>query len=90
MAGEKSGTGRRGFIKIALSAGAAMPVYGVWSALLPESREVILENAKEVREKSPSAYGVYNLVYNGILVGDQYMNKAGVLEKVHSIDGMVN
>ena len=55
-----------------------------------EFHDVILENAKEVREKSPSAYGIYNLVYNGILVGDQYMNKAGVLEKVHSIDGMVN
>lgn len=55
-----------------------------------EFHDVILETAKEVREKFPSAYGVYNLVYNGILVGDQYMNKIAVLEKIHSIDSLVN
>ena len=55
-----------------------------------EFHDVILETSKEVREKAPSAYSVYNLVYNGILVGDQYMNKASVLEKVHSIDDMLN
>lgn len=46
MAEVKSGTNRRGFIKIALSSGAALPVYGVWNTLLPESQSVILQNAK--------------------------------------------
>jgi len=46
MAEDKLGTGRRSFIKAALSAGAALPVYGVWTTLLPQSQEIILENAK--------------------------------------------
>jgi Fe-S-cluster-containing dehydrogenase component len=46
MAEDKSGTGRRGFIRIALSASAALPVYGVLNALTPQSQEIILENAK--------------------------------------------
>jgi Fe-S-cluster-containing dehydrogenase component len=46
MTETRPGTGRRGFIKIALSAGAALPVYEVWSALAPAPLEIILENAK--------------------------------------------
>jgi Fe-S-cluster-containing dehydrogenase component len=46
MTESKPGTGRRRFLKSALSAGAALPLYGAWSALLPDSGEVILENAK--------------------------------------------
>jgi Fe-S-cluster-containing dehydrogenase component len=48
MGDEKSETGRRGFIKAALSAGAALPVYGVWSAFLPQIQGVILENSKGI------------------------------------------
>lgn len=50
-------------------------------------QDVILRNAGEVRELSPSAYGVYNLVYNGILVGDQYLGKQAVLDTISTIDG---
>lgn len=50
-------------------------------------RDVILDSAKEVREKAPSAYGVYQLVYNGLLVGDQYMGRDVVLERIREIDG---
>lgn len=50
-------------------------------------RDVILDSAKEVREKAPSAYGVYQLVYNGLLVGDQYMGRDAVLERIREIDG---
>jgi Fe-S-cluster-containing dehydrogenase component len=48
MAEEKPETGRRGFIKTALSASAALPLYGVWNALAPPSEEVILENSKGI------------------------------------------
>ncbi len=46
MAKDKSGTGRRGFIKAAVSAGVALPVYGIWNAIVPQSQEIILANAK--------------------------------------------
>ncbi len=53
-----------------------------------EFRDVILQSAVEVREIAPSAYAVYNLIYNGILVGDQYMGKEAVLAKIKEIDSM--
>jgi NAD-dependent dihydropyrimidine dehydrogenase PreA subunit len=39
-------TSRRKFLKAALSAGATLPVWGIWRAALSQSQEVILENAK--------------------------------------------
>ena len=50
-------------------------------------KDIVLNSAAEVRGKSPSAYGVYNLVYNGVLVGDQYLSRQAVLDKIRSIDG---
>ena len=44
--GKAAGTGRRGFIKIALGGCAALTVYEIWPALRPETKAVILENAK--------------------------------------------
>ncbi len=39
-------TSRRGFIRIALGAGIALPALGIWHLLASESAAVILENAK--------------------------------------------
>jgi len=44
----RSGPGRRDFIKVAVTAGAALPIYSVWSTLWSQSQEIILENARSM------------------------------------------
>ena len=52
-------------------------------------KDILLNSAVEVRGKSPLAQGVFSLVYNGKLIGDQYLygNKTKLLEKMAEIDG---
>jgi GNAT superfamily N-acetyltransferase len=47
-------------------------------------RSVELKTAKEVQEKSPSAYGVFSVVYNGRLLSYTYLKKDELLSRVSS------
>ncbi len=49
-------------------------------------RDIILKSADEVRQKAPSAYGIFNLVYNGRYIGDQYLDKDTLRNRIASID----
>jgi hypothetical protein len=49
-------------------------------------RDIILKSADEVRRKAPSAYGIFNLVYNGRYIGDQYLDKETLRKHITSID----
>ena len=39
------------------------------------ARAVKLENSQQVQDAAPSAYGVFNIVYNGQLATYRYMDK---------------
>lgn len=48
-------------------------------------KDIRLNSPAEVREKSPSAFGVFSLVYNGCLIGDQYTSRQAVLDKIKEL-----
>ncbi len=52
-------------------------------------KDIVLESAREVRERSPLAQGVFSLVLNGKLIGDQYLytNKASLSQKISTESG---
>ena len=47
-----------------------------------ESHVIELQNCREVRELAPSAYGVFNVVYNGKLLSYHYSTKKDLLKRL--------
>lgn len=50
-----------------------------------EAKAVELKNAEEVQRNAPSAYGVFNIVYNGRLLSYMYLTRKDLLKKVQEI-----
>jgi GNAT superfamily N-acetyltransferase len=49
-----------------------------------KAKAVELKSAREVQEKSPSAYGVFGIVYDGSLLSYYYLNKKQLLERIQN------
>ena len=47
-------------------------------------RVIELESSQEVRRTAPSAYGVFNVVYNGQLISYHYLTKKELFKKLES------
>lgn len=62
-------------VKMSLQAGRNL---GIKTSLIE------LKTAKEVQERSPSAYGVFGIVYDGRLLSYLYLNKEGVQKRIQS------
>ncbi len=49
------------------------------------ARAIELKNAREVQENAPSAYGVFNIVYNGKLLSYTYLARKDLLKKLREV-----
>ena len=49
-------------------------------------QDLKLGSAAEVRERSPSPYGIFSLVFNGKLIGDQYTSREKAIEAIRKLD----
>jgi hypothetical protein len=49
-------------------------------------KDILLDSARDVRDKSPSAYGTFSLIYNGKLIGDQFLNKEALILKIAAVN----
>jgi L-amino acid N-acyltransferase YncA len=49
-----------------------------------QARVVELENCQEVQDSAPSAYGVFNVVYDGRLLAYHYVSKTGLFKLLNS------
>ncbi len=50
-----------------------------------EVKAIELKNARQVQENAPSAYGVFNIVYNGKLLSYTYLTKKAFLKKIQEV-----
>lgn len=49
------------------------------------TQEIELATAREVQELAPSAYGLFNVVYNGKLLSYHYLTKKQLLKRLHEL-----
>lgn len=44
-----------------------------------------LKNSKELKEKSPSAFGIFNIIYNGSLLSYHYLTSKQLLKTLMEV-----